>query len=50
MLWCLTNRITGVPPNVSVALKIALRSLDHLYITTVVIVDNTATPSAVVGQ
>ena len=28
MPWCLTHRITGVPPSVSVALKIALRSLD----------------------
>ena len=31
--WCLTHRITGVPPSVSVALKIALRSLDHHGIT-----------------
>ena len=29
MPWCLIHRITGVPPGVSVALKIALRSLDH---------------------
>ena len=33
ILWCLTHRITGVPPSVSVALKIALRSLKHLGIT-----------------
>ena len=33
MPWCLTHRITGVPPSVSVALKIALRSLEHHGIT-----------------
>ena len=33
MPWCLIPRITGVPPSVSVALKIALRSLDHHDIT-----------------
>ena len=27
--WCLTHRITGVPPSVSVVLKIALVSLEH---------------------
>ena len=31
--WCLTHRITGAPPSVSVALKIALKSLDHHGIT-----------------
>ena len=31
--WCLTHRITGAPPSVSVALKIALRSLEHHGIT-----------------
>ena len=29
MPWCLTYSITGSPPSVSVALKIALRSLEH---------------------
>ena len=29
MQWCLTHIITGVPPSVSVALKITLRSLEH---------------------
>ena len=27
--WCLTHRITGAPPSVSVALKIALRACLH---------------------
>ena len=33
MPWCLIHRITGVPPSVSFALKIALGSLDHHGIT-----------------
>ena len=35
MLWCLIHRITGVPPSVSVTLKIALRSVDGVTITLV---------------
>ena len=35
MPWCVIHRITGVPPSVSVVLKIALRSLDGITVTLV---------------